>query len=415
MAIIFIIILVSFLCADSNCTSFIDISSKVNSMVNFFDHELTMEKGYNPDVDLNTLEMIKKAGYRAEAHLVATKDGYLLTMHRIRGSEKSLPIFLQHGLLGSSADWVISGKEKGLAYMLADRGYDVWMGNVRGNTYSKAHKSLSPSDSRFWNFSWHEIGINDLPAMITYVTQYTKSNLTYIGHSMGTTVFYVMVSQHPRILEKCSIQAMFSLAPIAFMNHLKSPIRIVAPFARDIQLIIHYLGEDEFLPQNSFLKLLARYGCDLETWEEKICANVLYAICGFDQAQFNSTLLPVILSHTPAGASTKTLVHYAQEIISGKFRPFDYGKQKNTDLYNSTEPPDYDLSKLTIPVALFYADNDWLASPIDVARLYEQLPNKMAKYRVPFPTFNHLDFIWGLDAPKLVYEQLFVLLQKYTK
>ncbi len=32
----------------------------------------------------------------------------------------------------------------------------------------------------------------------------------------------------------------------------------------------------------------------------------------------NKTLLPDILHHTPAGAATTTILHYAQEVISGK-------------------------------------------------------------------------------------------------
>ena len=39
-------------------------------------------------------------------------------------------------------------------YMLADRGYDVWMGNARGNTYSRQHVNISTADDQYWNFTY---------------------------------------------------------------------------------------------------------------------------------------------------------------------------------------------------------------------------------------------------------------------
>lgn len=72
----------------------------------------------------------------------------------------------------------------------------------------------------------------------------------------------------------------------------------------------------------------------------------------------------MILNHDPAGASTKTLVHFAQEVESGKFRQYDYGREKNLLIYNATEPPDYNLTNITVPIALLYADNDWLATSL---------------------------------------------------
>lgn len=56
----------------------------------------------------------------AEAHYVTTEDGYVLELHRISGSPKSPPkkgkkvVFLQHGLLDSSATWVLAGPNRGL-------------------------------------------------------------------------------------------------------------------------------------------------------------------------------------------------------------------------------------------------------------------------------------------------------------
>lgn len=34
------------------------------------------------------------------------------------------------------------------------------------------------------------------------------------------------------------------------------------------------------------------------------------------------------------------------------------------EVYNSTEPPKYNLSKITMPITLFCGNNDWLSSPI---------------------------------------------------
>lgn len=57
-------------------------------------------------------QIIARHGYPSESHIIVTEDGYLLQLHRIPCSKSKKcgpPVFLQHGLLGSSADWVING------------------------------------------------------------------------------------------------------------------------------------------------------------------------------------------------------------------------------------------------------------------------------------------------------------------
>lgn len=38
------------------------------------------------------------------------------------------------------------------AYLLADQGYDVWMINTRGNTFSMSHIEYTPMQKEFWDF-----------------------------------------------------------------------------------------------------------------------------------------------------------------------------------------------------------------------------------------------------------------------
>jgi lysosomal acid lipase/cholesteryl ester hydrolase len=38
------------------------------------------------------------------------------------------------------------------AYILSDAGYDVWLGNARGNMYSRRHEYLTTHEKKFWNF-----------------------------------------------------------------------------------------------------------------------------------------------------------------------------------------------------------------------------------------------------------------------
>lgn len=70
--------------------------------------------------------------------------------------------------------------------------------------------------------SWHEIGIYDLPAKIDYILEETgQSRIFYIGHSQGTTSFFVMASELPEYNEK--IRLMVALAPVAYMSNLGNP------------------------------------------------------------------------------------------------------------------------------------------------------------------------------------------------
>ncbi|KAL0116946.1 hypothetical protein PUN28_010077 [Cardiocondyla obscurior] len=106
--------------------------------------------------------MIKQSGYPFELHHATTRDGYILALHRIpnrfdKTTENRRVVLIMHGLLGSSADWILTGQNRSIAYLLADNGYDVWLGNSRGTTNSKNHTTLSIQSAEFWNFRYRKI------------------------------------------------------------------------------------------------------------------------------------------------------------------------------------------------------------------------------------------------------------------
>ncbi|XP_034830993.1 lipase 3-like [Maniola hyperantus] len=370
----------------------------------------------NPDLSLSVPSIIARHGYSCETHTVVSQE-YMLSVHRIPRSKRGEhtprnTVILQHGLFASSADWILNGPDRALAYVLADAGYDVWMPNIRGNRYSKEHAVLKSDSKSFWNFSWHDVARYDLPAVIDHVAKLKgeEAKITYIGHSMGTTVLFAMLSLRPEYNDR--LAAGFALAPVAFLSDVRSPVKALAPIASNVAYMEMLYGSHEFIPKHSVLGKMAS-SCDADDVDALVCKNVIFYICGYNEKQFNKTLLPVFLANLGTGTSWKTAVHFAQEILAGeRFQQFDYGKTDNLKVYGAEQPPEYDLGEITLPIKLFWAENDLLSSEKDVRLLYERLPSTTEMYKVPDPGFNHLDYLWAIDAPTLVNDEVLKSLDK---
>ena len=74
-------------------------------------------------------------------------------------------------------------------------------------------------------------------------------------------------------------------------------------------------------------------------------------------------------------------------------------------LTHQTDPPCYNVSQLSVPTMLFTGSNDWLADPQDVQILLDKLTAAKASFTVHnLPDYEHLDFIWGINANREVYD-----------
>ncbi|XP_071533448.1 lipase lipl-1-like [Panulirus ornatus] len=367
--------------------------------------------------NLTTPELIAAFGYPVEVHHVTTEDGYILELHRIphgiSGPSGDRPVvYLEHCLLCSSADYIMNDPPEALAYILADSGYDVWLSNMRGNTYSRGHVSLTDDDFSFWQFSWDEMAYYDVPASIDYVLDATGAqDLYYTGWSMGTTVFWAMMSERPEYNQK--IRAMAALAPVAYMDHAKGLFIELAKYSSDFDTIMTLLGLGEFLPSSALMDYFVETYCDIESVAVEVCHNFLFLVAGPDADELNEEYLPVILAHTPAGTSVHTVNHYGQILHKGVFGKYDYGVLGNMNHYGQTTPPLYNLSNVHAPVGLFWGNTDWLADPQDVAHLAAELPNVVLNYNVNKTEFNHMDFGWGIHANEYVYTYVLDLFSKY--
>lgn len=173
-------------------------------------------------------------GYTFEEHVILTKDGYLLGLHRLSckrgerrnrmGSSTGKPVvYLHHGLLMNSEVWIcLTSPQRCIPFVLVEMGFDVWLGNNRGNKYSKKSIHHDPNSAKFWNYSIDDFAWHDIPDSIGYVLDVTKEDsLSYIGFSQGSAQAFAALSIHPQLNER--INVFIALAPAM------SPVGLSAP------------------------------------------------------------------------------------------------------------------------------------------------------------------------------------------
>ncbi|XP_049876863.1 lipase 3-like [Pectinophora gossypiella] len=370
----------------------------------------------NEDAHLNATQLLNKYQYAVDTHTIKTDDGYFLTLFRIQPKEQTLVqrpvVFLMHGLLGSADDWLLMGPGKSLAYLLADAGYEVWLGNARGSKYSRRHVSKHPAQADFWQYSTDEIALHDLPVMIDYVLKTSsQEKLYYVGYSQGTTAFFALAAARPEYNNK--IIMMYALSPMAYMSNVRSPLlRMIAPTSAFYERLHEQLGHGEFKPSKELVNTFGGAMCETEIGCRNVCSNINFVMSGVGVENLDVELIPVIMQHLPAGASTRQIKQYAQAVAHNEFTKYDYGAEINQRVYGSAQPPKYNMQKVQTPVALYYSEEDWLAHPSDVERLAKELPNVKDLYKVQH--YSNMDFQFSKNAPEMVYNRLIQSIQKQS-
>ena len=375
--------------------------------------------GYDVCTDLLFRDLVQGNSYPFESYQVKTEDGFILRLFRMQEKYKNIVggkkvVLLQHGVFDSADDFVVNGEQHSLAFVLANKGYDVWLSNSRGNKYSRAHATLSPSNKQFWDFSFQEMAQYDIKANIEFIRQKTGvAKVTYIGHSQGTTqMFAALGSKEVSGYVNSVVNKYIALAPVVLLRAIGNPV--VNRIATDTILskAIQTLGITEMFPgtcsKSSPTKWLTSAFCTMASF---FC-NLFMGLTDNRPSYNNDAITKTIGYYYPAGSSTRSLVHFQQLMLlkdegNRKFMKYNYGTNMNIQKYGTPNPPEYDLGKIKIPVALFVGNEDNLATVPDVNVLIQQLQAKKVNVKAYFyPYCGHATFVWAKDSTKIFNDVL---------
>ncbi|KAK5670802.1 hypothetical protein BDV3_005007 [Batrachochytrium dendrobatidis] len=392
-----------------------------------------------------------------QSHYVTTKDGYILNLHRIPGSranniprsaqmsgdrplsesksangtaansttatswsttdasqpeERGLAnvshfptkpvVLLWHGFLMCSEVWVCSpDPTSSLAITLAEAGYDVWLGNTRGNKYSCKHTSFKPNGERFWDFSMDQLALCDLPDSIEYILQVTGvSSLTYIGFSQGTAQGFAALSLSTKL--NSQINLFIALAPATKPHGLEnktidslvhvSPEFIYLLFGHRVLLSSALLWQSILSPEtfSSIIDMACRF---LFGWK----ANYMDA-------------KHIVYRHLYSYSSVKIVVHWFQIMKTGRFQMYDDLPPMMPNGVEGYHIPRFPTSQIQTPIAIIYGGKDTLP---DMDYILKNTP--MPSYILKIEEYEHLQFLWGSGISKVIFPAILGLLHNHTQ
>jgi len=344
-----------------------------------------------------TMDFISGYGYPLEQHWAYT-SGFALGLQRIpygRNGRRNVSniIILQHGLMDTSATWVINSPQQSLAFILADNGYDVWLANSRGNKYADGNIYWDPSDNQFWAWNWDQHASIDIPTVIDYITSYTSiRTVSFVAHSQGATSAIACFSTN--ITAAKHVKVLVALAPVTYLYNQISPL-LSSLSTLHADYILSLLGDRRFVPTPQALHTILGSVC---TVTPAICNNVLGSLFG-TSTQLNTSRIPVYTAHWPDSTSIQNLIHWIKST-----------RDKSYESYNGTS---YFPQYIGTPLVVYYGDGDYLADPQDVQRLLTAAGSQ-AVYSKKISGYTHMDFTWSYTAASTIYQDMLSILQKFS-
>lgn len=320
-----------------------------------------------------------------------------------------------------------------MAYYLWKMGYDPWLANYRGQGRGEFRSGGASG------YAIDELGIYDMPAIISRVRELTGIKPVWVGHSMGGVMSYIylegarfenmadpnshVVSDPALVAERNDGNGPQALKGLVSLDGPNVPggevpcwLRpllwtiLYVPFYLDIRPITANLGGLAADPALALETLMRRIWGDYDYGDLGL-ANFLLSI---DPENLDGNLSRFFFTYAADGASTRTIMQFFDAVVHRRMRE-DYRngffnfwrwappapRQGDGYYYYSDH-----LDRISLPALIIVDATPDITNPEDVRFIYDNKTRNAKDGCHVIPRTAHADIVLGLNAPTELFPKI---------
>ena len=330
--------------------------------------------------------------------------------------------------MDSAYGWVLSGEENALAYAAYNRGFDVFLGNIRGAPPQRC--ATEATRRRYWRYSISDVGVYDISAIVEAIHDLKDREareeeevrdgdgdgdgkrrggceLSVIAHSLGGAALLIHLTESLRRgVRSHGLSRLVLLSPAGIHHTIPLLAKIACAldsylgwwlkdfnFGMTVHGSIVRMGAQKIAVDVTTLPGVDR----LATWFSRL-------LFGGDASVWGGEMIAPYMApyiQSMPGIGWCVIRHGNQCVRAGTFVNFDYGSGAlNGALYGQSTPPlvKATYSRVDIPVDFVGGSADGVVESENVKRQFRDM--KEAGVDCTYKEFNmgHLQFTF--DPPE---------------